>query len=170
MAADCSISPQLGFMPSAPGHRRTSHSLELCSEKIALALEVDAPRDARRAVVRLDIMEPCWIYRGVDLERPTTLRAAVGTVPFNYQIGDDAAKIRVGDARSSAGELEVRLDGCEGAPLVTLPLAPAASRFGVTTLPAVALPARAGAHDLCFKFARPALDPMWALDWVEVAE
>jgi len=91
-------------------------------------------------------------------------------VPFNYQIGPDVAKIKVGDARSPDGELEVRIDGCEGAPLVTLPLAPAAARLGVTTLPAVALPARPGSHDLCLRFARPALDPMWALDWVEVGE
>ena len=157
-------------LDASDAHRRSSHALELCSDRISLALEVDAPRDLPRPVVRLDIMEPCWIYRGVDLERPTTLRAAVGTVPFNYQIGDDAAKIRVGDAHSPSGELEVRLDGCEGSPLVTLPLAPAANRFGVTTLPAVALPARPGAHDLCLKFTRPALDPMWALDWVEVGE
>lgn len=157
-------------LDASDAHSRSSHALELCSDRISLALEVDAPREVARPVVRLDIMEPCWIYRGVELERPTTLRAAVGTVPFNYQIGADAAKIRAGDARSPAGELEVRLDGCEGAPLVTLPLAPAADRLGVTTLPAVALPARPGAHDLCLKFTRPALDPMWALDWVEVGE
>ena len=150
--------------------RRSSHALKLCSDGISLALEVDAPRAAERPIVRLDIMGPCWIYPDVDLGRPRTLRAAVGSVPFNYQIGDDAAKIRLADGRSPAGELEVRLDGCEGPPLVTLPLSPAANRLGVTTLPAVALPARPGAHDLCLRFARPTLDPMWALDWVEVGE
>ena len=50
----------------------------------------------------------------------------------------------------------------------TLPLAVAAGRLGVTTLPARRLPARAGAHDLCLRFARPALDPVWVLDWVDI--
>ncbi len=157
-------------LDATDAHRRSSHALELCTDRIRLALEVDAPSTEARPVVRFDIMEPCWIYRGVELGSPTTLNAAVGPVPYNYQIGDDAKKIRVGDARSPEGELEVRLDGCEGELLVTLRLAPAANRLGVTRLPAVALPARAGAHDLCFRFARPGLDPMWALDWVEVSE
>ena len=157
-------------LDATDAHRRSSHALELCSDRISLALEIDSPPVVPRPVARFDIMEPCWIYRGVDLGRPTTLRASVGTVPFNYQIGDDAAKIRVGDARSPVGELEVRLDGCEGAPLVRLPLEPAAQRLGSTPLPSVTLPARPGAHDLCLRFARPTLDPMWALDWVEVGE
>lgn len=150
--------------------RRSSHALELCSNGIALALEVDAPATAPRDVVRLDIMNPCWIYRGVDLSVAATLVAAVGSIPFNYQIGAAASTIRVGDAVSPDGELEVRIDGCEGAPVVTLPLARAAQRLGVTVLPPALLPARAGAHDVCLRFARPALDPMWALDWVEIAK
>jgi hypothetical protein len=28
----------------------------------------------------------------------------------------------------------------------------------------------AGRHDICLKFARPRLDPMWALDWAEIGE
>ena len=121
-----------------------------------------------RPVVQLDLMNPCWIWRGVDLGKALSLVAAVGPVPFNYQIGADANKIRVGDARSAAGELELRVDGCEGEPLVTLPLAGAAP-VGVSTLRAQ-LPVRPGVHDLCLRFARPSLDPMWAIDWVAIEE
>ena len=53
---------------------------------------------------------------------------------------------------------------------VLLPLAPAASGRGVTTLPAQRLPRLPGRHDLCLRFARPRLDPMWAIDWIEVGE
>jgi hexosaminidase len=150
--------------------RRDSHHLELCSDALVLALEEDAPRDGPRAVLRLDIMNPCWVYRGVDLTAGARLVAAVAPLPFNFQIGDDARKIRVGDAHSASGELEARLDGCDGEPVATLPLAPAATSSAVTVLPAATLPARAGRHDVCLKFARPSLDPMWALDWVEVGE
>jgi hypothetical protein len=38
----------------------------------------------------------------------------------------------------------------------------------VNTLREITLPARAGVHDVCLRFARPRLDPMWALDWVEI--
>ena len=34
-------------------------------------------------------------------------------LPFNYEIGADAAKIRVGDARTAEGELEIHVDGCD---------------------------------------------------------
>jgi hexosaminidase len=93
----------------------------------------------------------------------------VAPLPFNYELGADAAKIRVGDARTAVGELEIHIDGCETPP-ITLPLAPAAMRGGVTMLPATRLPILAGRHDICLRFARPRLDPLWALDWVEIGE
>jgi hexosaminidase len=64
--------------------------------------------------------------------------------------------------------LEVHLDTCESPAIAILPLAPAATRNGVTTLPAQPLPRFSGRHDLCLKFARPRLDPIWALDWIEI--
>jgi hypothetical protein len=51
-----------------------------------------------------------------------------------------------------------------------LPLAPASNAPGATTLPAQQLPRVPGRHDLCLRFARPRLDPMWAIDWVEIGE
>jgi hexosaminidase len=150
------------------GWRRTSHQLELCGNGLPLLLEPSAGAgpDAPFAV---DIMNPCWIYRSADLSRGARITAAVIALPFNYELGADAAKIRVGDARSADGELEVHIDGCE-TPAITLPLTPAAMRDGVTVLPAEKLPVLAGRHDLCLRFARPRLDPMWALDWAEIGE
>jgi hexosaminidase len=115
-------------------------------------------------------MNPCWIDRGVDLSSGPRIVAAVAPLPFNYEIGADAAKIRIGDARTREGELEIRVDGCDTPALALLPLAPAASAPGVTTLPAQRLPLLPGRHDLCLRFARPRLDPQWAIDWVEVGE
>ena len=51
--------------------------------------------------------------------------------------------------------------------MATAPLAPAAASTGVTTLTAT-LAARAGKHDLCFTFTSKTLDPMWALNWVQL--
>ena len=150
--------------------RRSSRELHLCTDGVGLLLEPDAFGTAPRPLMALDIMNPCWIYRGVDLTQGARLTAAAGKLPFNFEIGADAQKIRVGDARTAEGELEVRIDGCEGEPAVVQPLAPLPDNALVMTLPAVTLPARPGRHDVCLRFARPRLDPMWALDWVEIRQ
>jgi hypothetical protein len=40
----------------------------------------------------------------------------------------------------------------------------------VTILAAQRLPPIPGRHDVCLRFARPRLDPQWALDWIEIGE
>jgi hexosaminidase len=148
--------------------RRDSHDLELCSNGVGLLLEPTQGRTSRGAPLAIDIMNPCWIDRGVDLTRGGKITASVAALPFNYELGKEAGSIRVGDAHTADGELEIHIDGCDTPAVVTLPLATAAG--GITELPSAALPARAGRHDLCIRFARPRLDPMWALDWIEVGE
>jgi hexosaminidase len=150
--------------------RRSSAELDQCSNRVGLLLEpvARAGTSAADAPIAVDIMNPCWIYRGVDLKQGPSMVAAVAALPFNYELGPDAASIRVGDARSLFGELEIHLDGCDGTPLALLPLAPAGNRAGVTVLPAQRLPPLTGRHDICLKFARPRLDPMWGLAWVEI--
>jgi hexosaminidase len=156
---------------------RDSHDLVPCSDGIGLLLEPardpEGSLDARAAgnpPLAIDIMNPCWIDREVDLSEGPRIVAAVAPLPFNYEIGADAAKIRVGDSRTPEGELEIRVDGCDTPVLIALPLAAADAGKGVTILPAQRMPRLAGRHDLCLRFARPRLDPMWALDWVEIGE
>ncbi len=148
--------------------RRDSHDLDLCSKGVGLLLLPGAQTASRGAPLAVDIMNPCWVERGVDLTAGPSLTAAVAPLPFNFELGADAAKIRVGDAATPSGELEVHADTCDAPTLAILPLAPATGSRAVTTLPAVALPRLAGRHDLCLRFARPTLDPFWALDWVEI--
>ncbi|HMN47265.1 MAG TPA: hypothetical protein PKE27_21990, partial [Povalibacter sp.] len=66
------------------------------------------------------------------------------------------------------GELEVRLDSCEGEKLATLPLAPAVSSDTVTALPPAKIASRVGQHDLCFIFTRKSVDPIWVIDSIEL--
>jgi hexosaminidase len=164
------ISP-IAQRPLDPGSiaRRTSRELELCSNRLAIALEDDAPVAGPRAVFMIDLMNPCWIYRNADLSRGATLSAAVGQLPFNFQIGDDVHKIALRPPRSAAGELEVRIDNCDGEPVAVLPLAPAAVRDDVTLLPPARIGPLAGRHDLCLRFAQNGVEPMWAVDWVALA-
>jgi hexosaminidase len=167
VGAEPASRPQVERLDAQTALRRDSHRLELCSNDIGLLLLAGAAANAPLAV---DIMNPCWIDRGVDLSTGPRIIAAVAALPFNYQIGADAAKIRVGDARTAEGELEIHVDGCDTPALESMPLAPAASSKEVTTLPAQHLPRLPGRHDLCLRFARPRLDPLWALDWVEIGE
>jgi hexosaminidase len=153
----------------APTALHMSQDLKSCTDRVLLALEGDAPLIGPRPVFLIDIMNPCWILPAVDLTSGPTLTAAVGQVPFNFQLGKDLEKIHLETPATPAGELKVRADGCEGEPLAVLPLASAAGSEALTTLPAARLPARPGAHDLCLRFTQTQLDPLWALGWVQVS-
>jgi len=160
------VSPELDetLLPTGPTRLR-SQELPSCTNK--LVLNLDAPRDAQAARPYLvDIMNPCWLYPQADLPRGARLGVSVTRLPFNFQIGADAAKIALTPPTTPDGELQVR-DGCAGAVLATLPLAPAAHSAGDVSLSA-RLPPLAGRHDLCLSFTRRKLDPMWVVGWAEV--
>jgi hexosaminidase len=153
-----------------PAHRRRSQELRTCSVKLVLNLEDDAPFHGERAVVLVDIMEPCWIFEDADLSGVTSIVATVGQFPFNFQIGKDRDAIRLRPPRSPEGELEIRIDGCAGEIIATLPLAPAVGQNGVTRLPAATIAMHSGKHDLCLAFTGRGIDPMWAIDSIELVE
>jgi hexosaminidase len=157
-----------------PYDRHMSQDLKSCTANELLNLEDDAPLRGRRAVFLVDINNPCWMFPATDLSHVTQLTAAVGQVPFNFQIGHDREAIRLEPPHSAAGELEVRLDRCDGEPIAALPLAPAAGNDAVTVLPAASLRAASlqglgGAHALCLRFTQRSLDPLWVIDWVQLS-
>jgi len=149
-------------------HRRTSHQLDSCGDGYLLSLEDDAPLQGERAVFLVNITNPCWIFRGAELSNVGSIRAAVGQLPFNFQIGDGAKSIPLYKPQKPAGELEVRLDTCDGALLASLPLSPATFNDAVTPLPQAALAPQTGSHDLCLRFTREKIDPIWVIDSVEL--
>jgi hexosaminidase len=148
--------------------RRSSHELSSCSENLLLSIEDDAPLRGERAIFLVDLMNPCWIYKDADLSAVAAIAASIGQVPFNFQIGDDVNKIPLRKPHSPAGELEVRVDGCDGERVAMLPLAPAVTNYAVTRLPPAPITARGGKHDLCFMFTQAGVDPMWVIDAVEL--
>lgn len=154
--------------PTPPdGARRYDHQMKLCSEGLVLSLIDDAPLQGERPAFMMDIMNPCWIYQAADLSGGKRIEAAVGQVPFNFQIGADRDRIRLATPRSADGELEVRVGGCDGEPVLVLPLKAAVADHATTVLSGD-LPPREGRHDLCLRFAQPGLDPMWGVDWVRI--
>lgn len=157
-----------------PGTRqprfRSSHQLELCTDKLPLSLEDDAPLNGKRAVFMVDVMEPCWIWRDADLTGVSAIEASVGQVPFNFQIGKDVNSIPLPKPQTGDGELDVFLDRCDGAKLGSLPLAPAVKNPEITALPAARIESRSGRHDLCFIFTRRSVDPIWTIDTVSLVQ
>lgn len=150
--------------------KRTSHELQSCTDNVLLSLEDDAPVTGERAVFLVDIMNPCWNFKAADLSHVNAIEAAVGQLPFNFQLGADVHSIKLNPPQTPYGELEVRIDGCAGERIAVLPLQPAVNNNTVTRLPAAKIAHRDGAHDLCLKFTQRSLDPMWALDWVQLVE
>jgi hexosaminidase len=105
----------------------------------------------------------------------TGISATVGQVPFNFQVGDAVKGISLVPPQTPAGELEVRQDSCSGARIAVLPLAAAATNPALTNLPRAAISREAlghgaGAHDLCLRFTRRSIDPIWTLQSVQLFE
>jgi len=153
-----------------PRSKRSSHELHSCTNEILLSLEDDAPLSGERAAFLVDIMNPCWIYPAANLSRVTAVDAAVGQLPFNFRLGADVRVPKLNAPHTPAGELEVRVDGCDGERIAVLPVQPAVANDAVTELPAAKIAHRDGTHDLCLKFAQRAHDPLWVLDWVRLLE
>jgi hexosaminidase len=151
--------------PSA--RRRVSHDLAQCGDGYLLSLEDDAPIDGERAVYLVNITNPCWIWKDADLSQVGSVRATVGQIPFNFQIGKDAAGIALPKPATRDGELELRLDTCDGPPLATASLLPAVSNQGLTPLAPILLD-QEGRHDICFLFTRSKLDPIWVIGGIEL--
>ena len=144
-------------------HTRTASEMELCTNAIQLRLEDDGPTVGKRLVHWVDVMHPCWIWRGAPLDGVRRLVAEVGRMPFNFAIGDDVKKITFRPPTTAAGELEVRRDSCDGPLVATIPLEPATHTSGDAEVSGPILP-QTGAHDLCMTFTQRGVDPYWVLD------
>ncbi|HEU4781259.1 MAG TPA: family 20 glycosylhydrolase [Steroidobacteraceae bacterium] len=155
--------------PVVPGpRRRVSHDLEQCGDGYLLSLEDDAPLTGERAVFLVNITNPCWVWRAVDLSQVKAIRATVGQIPFNFQIGGDAAKIPLHKPATKSGELQIRIDDCSGNVVASGALERAVPNFGLTPLPNIELPSQEGQHDICFTFTRAKIDPIWAIGGIEL--
>jgi hexosaminidase len=147
--------------------RRDSHELELCSDALPLSLAGPALHSGVRSVYLVDILNPCWIDRKIDFSGLAEVEADVGHLPFNFSIGAKRDAIRLRRPRTDYGELEVRLDNCDGVLIADLPLKSAISNGGITNLSAKLAP-MSGTHDICLEFTQNTIDPLWVLHAVKL--
>ena len=128
------------------------------------------PCDAAWARILAERLPGAW---SADLAGVKLLEVSVGQRPFNFQLGDAPKENKVRAPTTPDGELEARLDNCEGKVIATLPLAPAVKNNGITTLRGALLPQR-GRHDICLSFTGSGLgadksNPLWLIDRVRIA-
>jgi hexosaminidase len=147
--------------------RRSDEELSTCTDKVRLALEDDFPAQGPRASFVMDILNPCWIYRQAPVSGTNQIAIEVGQVPFNFQVGKDIEQIRFRPPATPDGEFEVRAGGCDGERIAVLPLAPARANPGVTRLVAP-IRTREKVTDLCITYTANGVNPMWAIDSVEL--
>lgn len=144
---------------------RLSAQLKLCTEKVPLTMIDDAPAAFdKRAMMYVDIFNPCWIWEGASLDKGALLSARITQIPFNFQVGADRDHIPVHPPATPGGELEVRL-GCAGERIAAIPLGDAARNPALSTVTG-RLPARPGKADLCLTFTSKTLDPFWVVERV----
>ena len=144
---------------------RDAAQFDLCLNppKIPLRLEDDGPVGGKRAIHWVDLMQACWMWRGAPLDGVTRIEARVGSIPYNFSIGEAIKKVVFRKPETAEGELEIRLDDCDGPVVAKLPLAPAKGHSGVTTLIGT-IAAQTSAHNLCATFTQNGPDPLWVLD------
>lgn len=164
--AKSALAPRV-VQPGAQMLRKRDEELTVCSGKLALHLEDDAPAGEQRPVFLVDIMDPCWIYANAPLDGVGGVAVTVGQIPYNFQLWKDAKNVVRRAASAADGALEIRIDGCEGELLARLPLTPALGNDELTTIEA-ALPQHSGVHDLCLTFATGGVEPLWVIDTVEL--
>lgn len=146
---------------------RDSMALTPCSSIVELMLEDDFPAGTKRPRYRTDIMKPCWIYKGAELDGVNRIAVEVGQIPFNFQIGADIDKIRFPAPQSPVGEFLVRVGSCDAPVIATLPLVTAAANPGVSRLEAE-LPGVSDRQDLCLTYSAKGVEPLWVINSVHL--
>ncbi|MCG2842104.1 family 20 glycosylhydrolase [Sandaracinobacter sp. RS1-74] len=168
----------LGSEPAGPESRfevnaatlRNRHvaDMELCSNKLPLRLEDDGETDGERRILWGDIMQTCWMWRQAPVGGMARVAATVGSVPYNFSLGDDMRNVTFAAPKTPAGELEIRLGDCEGRLLASLPLAPAVATRGLTRLEGAIEALPGPTADLCLRFTQKAADPLWMIERLEL--
>jgi hexosaminidase len=145
--------------------RRSSEQLDTCGDKLVLRIESPDAVNGARPVYKVDIMNTCWVWKGVKLDGRYGVDVTVDRLPFNYALWKDAAGIVSRKARSRAGELEIHQDSCDGPKISTIALDKA--KDGRATLQGI-LPKREGVHDLCFVITGKPGPKIWVIGDVQL--
>lgn len=150
---------------------RADEQLQTCAaDGPVLRMEDDGPAKGERALYNVAIMAPCWQWKDAPLKDIATIEIRAGRLPyiFNQRAEEDAAR-RFLPAKSAHGELDVRLDSCDGDTIATAPLPAGSDADGFTTLRATLGRRLDAPHSLCIRFSGDFRPRMWVLDRVTLS-
>ena len=145
--------------------QRTDEQLALCTtDGPVLRMEDDGLADGPRALFNVAILVPCWSWARAPLDGIAIIEVRAGRLPYAIHLGAEDAQRRYLPAQAAHGELDIRIDGCDGPPFASAPLPAAPDADGFATVRAL-LPAPArGFRDLCIRFSGDTRPSMWVLD------
>ena len=145
--------------------RRYSQELKMCSNDPVIAMEPD-PSETPGPVVLANYKNPCWVYKAADLKGAYSISASVVSLPYVFK-DKSSSPPALGTPLTPTGQLEVHADTCDGKMITFMPLPTSNETARMVELHSI-LPELNGTHDLCFKIARPTINPLWVLNWVEL--
>jgi hexosaminidase len=126
---------------------------------LRVPLHPDAP--VTQEVYNINVFDSCWIVPNAPLTRVTHITVDAASLARNYALAHDADRVVTRPSRTSFGELQVLLDGCNGPSLADIPLPEtnAGQRYVLSTH----VSAPQGVHDLCLRFTGSKALPMPAI-------
>ena len=141
---------------------RGNNALASCGKGLGLRLEDDGPFNGERGIYNVDIFNPCWQWKQVDLSAIGVVQVHAARLPYNFQLAHDESSRKFQPAQTAHGELVLRA-GCAGAELARVPMPAQPDADGFLTLK-TAIPAQSKPIDLCVYFTGDTRPAMWVVD------
>ncbi|TBR36483.1 MULTISPECIES: beta-N-acetylhexosaminidase [Dyella] len=139
---------------------RDSTALATCSKQPPTHLEGVRPASGDRPRYAVDIGNACWLWPQAPLHG--IKHVSITAERLAWRFGDEAKDATVYRKTGAAGEFEIHADTCKGPLLARMPLDSTVQ--GQVHLKAdVAMPAGAGARDVCVFATGDPRDGQWAL-------
>lgn len=140
---------------------RSTGELENClGSDFRLRVQPSADATSMAPTYLINVFDACRVYRAARLDGIAAIRVEAATLPRNYQLAHDAKLVVAHKASTQQGELVVRMDGCKGKQLASLPM-PADQPATFTLQGNMAK--QMGTHDLCLVFTSPITGPIYGV-------
>ncbi|HEV7775997.1 MAG TPA: family 20 glycosylhydrolase [Luteibacter sp.] len=162
-AADGSelAAPRTQVLDASISLSRVGSALATCSRQYPTRLD-GSQAQGTRPVYSVDIGNACWMWPHAPLDGVRHVAMTVEQIAWRF--GDEARGAVVRPKTGAAGGFEIHADSCKGPLIASLPLVSAVREKGQIQLEAnVAMPAGAGARDLCVFVTGDPRDGQWAL-------
>lgn len=168
---------QSGFLLGGPRVRRVnaqtlltrfSEQLGACSDRADyLRLPDEHTRKGRPKVYLVNTRDMCWEWKGAPLSGVRSVSVDMDKLSWSFMGPNIDKRVVVRPTKAAGGELDIRLDTCDGRLLAEIPLGAASATPSGSVLNAP-LPAVSGAHTLCIYATGSPVEGLWAIGKVQL--